>query len=251
MTAVSISDLSKIFRVPTVPTKTLKESIFRFLQRGNGYDEFRALHQLSFDVPKGQTVGIIGRNGSGKSTLFRLITRVMQPTAGLITTDGKVAAVIELKAGFHPELTGLENIFLNGAIYGLTRKEVQAKLESIIAFADIGRFIHSPTRTYSSGMLARLGFALAINTEADILLFDEVLAVGDTAFQAKCIEKIIQLKQEGKTIIYVSHDMETVRSLCDRVLWLDGGSTRADGTPGEIVELYEAAGKQSGKLSSP
>ena len=243
MKAIIIDNLGKKFRVPSVPTKTLKESVFRLLTRRNHFDEFQALNELSFDVPKGQTIGIIGRNGSGKSTLFRLITRVMQPTTGNITTNGKVAAIIELKAGFHPELTGLENIFLNGAIYGLTRKEIAQKLDEIIKFADIGRFLHSPTRTYSSGMLARLGFALAINTEADILLFDEVLAVGDTDFQAKCTNKILELKRAGKTIIYVSHNMQSVRALCDRVLLLENGSSRADGSPNQIIELYETTNK--------
>ncbi len=254
MNALEIKDLKKTFRVPIEPTKTLKESVIRFLQRRGGYEEFPALEGISFEVPHGQTLGIIGRNGSGKSTLFRLITRVLQPTSGGITTDGTVAAVIELKAGFHPELTGLENIFLNGAIYGLRRREVQAKLDSIIDFADIGRFLHSPSRTYSSGMLARLGFAIAISTDADILLFDEVLAVGDVEFQNKCTDKINELKQKGKTIIYVSHDMASVKSVCDRVILLQAGKLEADGAPSEVIPLYEEPGKQArkqtGKLSN-
>jgi len=236
--AISAAAITKEFPLLQRRRGSLKELVVGLLRGGDQTKPFAALSNVDFTVPKGQTLGIIGRNGSGKSTLFRLLAGVILPSTGRVQVAGRVAAVIELEAGFHPELTGVENIYLNGAIYGMGRRETATKLDSIIGFADLGEFIDAPIRTYSSGMLARLGFALAIFVDADVLLFDEVLAVGDEAFQARCLDRIDALRGNGKTIIYVSHDMESVRRVCDRVIWLNRGQICADGPPEQVIERY-------------
>jgi lipopolysaccharide transport system ATP-binding protein len=198
-----------------------------------------ALNNVSFKVLKGETLGIIGRNGAGKSTILGLIAGVLKPTYGKINVYGKVVGLLELQAGFHPDLTGYENIILNGILLGLTRKEILAKVDQIIEFSELKNFINQPVRTYSSGMLARLGFSCAINIDADIILIDEVLAVGDIEFQKKCYQKIEEIKQQNKTIIFVSHDLDAVKNLCSRVIILEKGKIVKDGDPEEVVEIYK------------
>lgn len=236
--AIRVGDISKRFRIPKVPSRTMKEAAIRFLKRRLEYDEFWALKGVDFSVKKGEAVGIIGRNGSGKSTLFKLISGVLKPTAGSIRVCGRISPMIELAAGFHHELTGMENIYLNCAIYGMSRVEASRKVGAILDFAEIGDFIYSPVRVYSSGMLARLGFAVAVNVEADVLLIDEVLAVGDAEFQRKCFDKIKELKGRGITIVYVSHDLKSVEELCDRVVWFDQGMVMVDGNADRVTGEY-------------
>jgi len=204
------------------------------------YEErkFSALQGVSFDVPKGTTLGMIGSNGSGKSTLLKLIAGIHRPTTGGITTDGRISALIELGAGFHPEFTGRENIFINGIILGLTRKQIQQKLEDIIQFSELEAFIDSPVKTYSSGMYMRLAFAIAVAVDPDILLIDEILAVGDASFQKKCQNRMNTFKADGKTIVIVTHDLSALERYCDRVLWLDHGVLQAYGDVQSVTRMY-------------
>ena len=238
-TVIDVRNLSKMFRISREPTHTVKEAAIRFLKRQLSYDEFWALRDVSFSIKKGESVGIIGRNGSGKSTLFKLISGVLKPTSGSISVQGRISPMIELTAGFHSELTGIENIYLNCSIYGMTRAETKRKAEKIIDFAGIGEFIYSPVRVYSSGMLARLGFAIAVNVDADILLVDEVLAVGDGEFQEKCYKKIREINNNKVTIIYVSHDLPTVRDLCNKAIWFQNGIIQDEGDPVDILRKYK------------
>jgi lipopolysaccharide transport system ATP-binding protein len=201
-------------------------------------NEFWALADVSFEVKKGETIGIIGPNGSGKTTLLKLINGIFWPDKGKITIRGRVGALIEVGAGFHPLLTGRENIYINAAILGMTKKEVDKKLDSIIEFADIGNFIEMPVKFYSSGMFVRLGFAIAVHSEPNILLIDEVLAVGDEKFQRQCINKISQLQENGMTIVFVSHELTTVEGICSKVIWLDKGKVRTEGIPETIIDEY-------------
>ena len=201
--------------------------------------KFCVLNNISFKVAKGETLGIIGRNGAGKSTILGLIAGVLKPTVGKINVYGKVVGLLELQAGFHPDLTGYENIILNGILLGLTKKELLKKVDQIIDFSELKDFIDQPVRTYSSGMLARLGFSCAINIDADIILIDEVLAVGDIEFQKKCYQKIEEIKKRHKTIVFVSHDLDAVKKLCTRVILLDRGEIIKDGNPQEVIETYK------------
>lgn len=201
-------------------------------------NKFCALKNVSFKIYKGETIGIIGKNGAGKSTILGLIAKVLKPTSGKILVNGRVVGLLELSAGFHPDLTGYENIILNGILFGLTRQEVLSKIDDIINFSELGEFINQPIRTYSSGMLARLGFSVAINISADILLIDEVLAVGDVEFQKKCYKRIEEVKRQNKTIIFVSHDLDAVKQLCSRVILLHQGEIIKDGKPEDVVEFY-------------
>ena len=201
--------------------------------------KFVALENISFEVYKGECFGIIGKNGAGKSTLLGLAAGVLKPDAGKITIKGKVCPLLELGAGFHPELTGKENIILNGVLLGMTRKEVMKKIDKIIEFSELGDFIDQPIRTYSSGMLARLGFSIVAHLDPDILLVDEVLAVGDLNFQKKCLQKFESFRKNSVTILLVSHSTEQIRRLCDRVMWIDDHKVKAIGKPDEICELYE------------
>lgn len=235
---IEVVDVWKMFRLYRERANMLKEVFTNLFRGGDKYDEFWALKGVSFYVQKGEAVGIIGKNGAGKSTIFKLISRVIAPERGGIKARGKISPLIELEAGLHPELTGLENIYLNGAIYGMSKEAVEEKLEEIIEFSGLGQFIHSPIRTYSSGMHARLGFSLAVNVDADILLVDEVLAVGDAEFQRRCYDKIKQLKKNGITIVYVSHQLKTVVNLCEKVIWLDKGEMKMVGEPQAVVEEY-------------
>lgn len=201
--------------------------------------KFEALKDVSFEIKRGETFGIIGKNGEGKSTILSLIAGVINPTKGKITVNGKVFPLLELGAGFHPELSGKENIILNGVLLGFTKAEVMSKLDEIIEFSELGDFIDQPVRTYSSGMLARLGFSIMSSVETEILLIDEILAVGDLRFQLKCIERMFRYKKEGSTIVFVSHDMDNVQKICDRVLWLDNHKIRMIGSPKEVIEEYK------------
>jgi ABC-type polysaccharide/polyol phosphate transport system ATPase subunit len=226
----------KSFRLYHVKHPELKTAVLRGY-RGR-YDEFWALQRIDLRVEAGQSLGIIGQNGSGKSTFLKLIARILAPSRGTIAVRGKVATLLELGAGFQPDYSGLENIHLNGAILGLTRSQIRERLAAIVEFAELERFIDNPIRTYSSGMYMRLGFAIAVHVDADILLVDEVLAVGDEAFQKKCLERIQALRREGRTLVFVSHDLGAVAEVCDRVIWLDQGSIEADGPPQHAIDSY-------------
>jgi ABC-type polysaccharide/polyol phosphate transport system ATPase subunit len=210
--------------------------------KGHHRQLFYALKDVSFRVEKGQSMAIIGRNGAGKSTLLGLVAGLAPPNGGRVEVNGRVAALLELGSGFHPDLTGRENVFLNASILGLTRKQTEKYFDSIAEFSGIGEFIEEPIRTYSSGMVVRLAFAVAIHINPEILIIDEVLAVGDQAFQDKCYERIREFKQQGKTLLFVSHSAGLVRRLCDRCVWLDHGQVRAVGDPGPILDEYSAAG---------
>ncbi len=224
---VIMRDLSKRFVIRK--EKSLKERIVNFGRSNKHKDDFFALHDLNLDIKVGQTVGLIGHNGSGKSTLLKVIGGIIRPTTGVLQRRGQVAALLELGAGFHPDLTGRENIFMNGSILGLTRKQLAAKFDEIVEFSGIGEFIETQVKFYSSGMYVRLAFAIAISVEPDILLVDEVLAVGDEAFQQKCMDTIRQFQRDGCTIVLVSHSAEQIRDMCDRVVVLEHGNVIYDG----------------------
>ncbi len=228
--------VSKRFRLYHEVNRSLKATIMR--RRRVSFEEFWALQNVSLDVPTGETLGLIGENGSGKSTLLKCMARILRPDRGRISVDGKVSALLELGAGFHPELSGRENVFLNASILGLGDKEVRRKFDDIVGFAGLERFIDTPVKNYSSGMYVRLGFSVAINVEPDVLLVDEVLAVGDEQFQRKCREKFTDLKAEGRTVVIVSHAMESVRGLCDRVAWLENGELQDIGPAKQVVDRY-------------
>ena len=222
---------------------TLKSAVVDFFRRRplRSADRFEALHGIDLSVMQGQSVGIIGENGSGKSTLLKIIAKIYRPDAGTVHVEGRLAALIELGAGFHPEFTGRENIVIGGMLLGLSRREVLHRLDEIIAFADIGDFIDQPARTYSSGMFMRLGFSVAVHLDPDVLLIDEALAVGDEAFAKKCGERIADFRHRGRTIVLVSHDVSAVKRWCDEAMWLSGGVVRAVGPPPAVIEAYHRA----------
>ena len=235
--AISVNDVSKMYKLYDNPMDRLKESLG--LSRKKKYKEHYALNHVSFQVHKGETVGIIGTNGSGKSTILKIITGVLSPTAGEIAVNGRISALLELGAGFNGEYSGLENVYLNGSMIGFSREEIDAKLQSILDFADIGDFIYQPVKTYSSGMFVRLAFAVAINIDPEILIVDEALSVGDVFFQAKCYRKFEDFKKEGKTILFVSHDLGSITKYCDRAILLNQGEKIFEGTPKEAVDIYK------------
>jgi ABC-type polysaccharide/polyol phosphate transport system ATPase subunit len=235
-TAVSVQDVSKRFRLYHERNQSLKAAVMRHGRAS--YEEFWALREVSFDIPAGITFGLIGENGSGKSTLLKCIAKILQPDAGRVLATGKVAALLELGSGFHPELSGRENVFLNGSILGLSKSQITARFDDIVGFAGLERFIDSPVKNYSSGMYVRLGFSVAINVDPDILLVDEVLAVGDESFQRRCAEKFSDFRRAGKTIVLVSHAMGQLRNMCDQVAWLEEGRVKEVGAPGNIVDDY-------------
>ena len=233
---ISVEHVSKKFKLYYDRPLTIKE---RILKGGKGaYKEFYALKDVSFEIKKGSTVGLIGQNGSGKSTMLKIINRTMFPDEGKVTIKGKVASLIELGAGFHPELSGRENIYTNATIFGFTKEEIDERIPDIIRFSELEDFIDNPIRTYSSGMYARLAFAVAIHVDADILLVDEILGVGDMNFQAKCANKIYEMKKNGTTILVVTHDMGTIDRLCDYGVWLDHGIKLDEGEPRYIQSRY-------------
>jgi ABC-type polysaccharide/polyol phosphate transport system ATPase subunit len=234
--AVTVDDVSKRYRLYHERNDSLKAAVMR--GRRARYDEFWALRDVSLEVPEGVPFGLIGENGSGKSTLLKCMARILRPDKGSISATGKISALLELGAGFHPELSGRENVYLNGSILGLSRKQLNARFDDIVAFAGLERFIDSPVKNYSSGMYVRLGFSVAINVDPDILLIDEILAVGDAEFQRKCSDKFAELRAQGKTIVIVTHALATVRDLCDQVALLEHGHLRAQGPAAEIVDTY-------------
>lgn len=234
--AIVVDHVTKSFRIFHERNQSLKASIMR--RKRMDFEDFLALDDVSLDVREGETMGLIGENGSGKSTLLKCMARILRPDKGSISVRGKSSALLELGAGFHPELSGRENVYLNGSILGLSKKEIDKRFDDIVGFAGLERFIDTPVKNYSSGMYVRLGFAVAISIEPDVLLVDEVLAVGDEAFQRKCAEKFADLRAAGKTIVIVSHAMESVRNLCDRVAWLEHGVLRKLDTAGNVVDDY-------------
>ena len=235
--AIRIDHVSKMYKLYQKPSDRLKDSLG--LTRKKCYQEHYALSDVSFDIRKGETIGIIGTNGAGKSTLLKIITGVLSPTGGEVRTEGRISALLELGAGFNSEYTGMENIYLNGTMMGFSDEEIDARVDDILSFADIGEFIHQPVKTYSSGMFVRLAFAVAINIDPEILIVDEALSVGDVFFQAKCYRKFEDFKQAGKTILFVSHDLGSISRYCDRVVLLDHGKKLAEGAPKEMVNLYK------------
>lgn len=245
--AVSLEDVAKKFRVYHERNQSLKASLMR--GRRARYEEFWALDGVSFEVMQGETFGVIGHNGSGKSTLLKTMARILRPDRGTVAVTGSLSALLELGAGFHPELSGRENVYLNAAILGLSRRDVDARFDDIVEFAGLEQFIDTPVKNYSSGMFVRLGFAVAINVEPDVLLIDEVLAVGDESFQRKCAEKIVEFRDQQRTIVIVSHGVGQLRQLCNRVAWIDHGKVKAVGTGPEVVDAY-VADAHAGRVST-
>lgn len=236
--AISIQDLHKEFLLSTSGIGSMKTMLLWWKRRS--LQHLHVLKGVSFDVRRGECVAVVGRNGAGKSTLLSLIARIYKPTSGLVVVNGRTAPLLELGAGFHPDLTGVENVYFNGVVLGLTRKQVRERLPAIQEFSELGDHLYAPVRSYSSGMMARLGFAIAIHVDAEILLVDEVLSVGDFEFQAKCMKRIQEFRANGGTILLVSHHIETIRSVADRCVWIQGGEVQMTGTPDEVLPLYEA-----------
>ncbi|MCB0965425.1 MAG: ABC transporter ATP-binding protein [Ilumatobacter sp.] len=233
---VRVSHLSKRFRLFHERHQSLKQSLLN--RRRSTYEDFWALRDISFDVAEGETFGIVGHNGSGKSTMLKCLTEILEPDEGSVSVNGTISALLELGAGFHPELSGRENIYLNAAILGVPRKYVHDRFDQIVEFSGLEQFIDTPVKNYSSGMFVRLGFAVAVNVDPDVLIIDEVLAVGDADFQAKCGDKIAEFRDRGKTIVLVTHDMGDVVRLCKRAAWIDHGRLRMIGPPSEITDAY-------------
>jgi ABC-type polysaccharide/polyol phosphate transport system ATPase subunit len=241
---VRFDNIVQRFRVIQERPDTLREAFAHLFRNRTSYYNFEALKGVSFTIRKGETVGIVGRNGSGKSTILKIIAGVYRPTSGTIQVTGRVAALIELGAGFHPELTGRENIILNGLLLGLSRAEIKEREQRILDFAELGAFIDSPVKQYSSGMYMRLGFAIATEVDPEILLIDEILAVGDTSFRQKCTARIDEFRSRGKTIIFVSHNAGTVSSICQRALFIQDGKIVDDGPAERVVARYEQLAQQ-------
>jgi ABC-type polysaccharide/polyol phosphate transport system ATPase subunit len=238
---IRLENVSVRYRLPGERIHTFKEYAIRLLQGRIQYKDFNALRDVSLQIRKGEIFGIIGNNGAGKSTLLKVISRVLIPTQGRVWIKGKVSPMLELGAGFHPELTGRENVFLNGTILGHPHREIEEHMDEIIEFSELGDFIESPLRTYSSGMYARLGFAVATTWEPDILILDEVLSVGDESFQRKCQMRMKGFRNGRSTSIIVSHSMDTIQSMCERAIWIDHGVVRAVGTAQDVVAEYRRA----------
>jgi lipopolysaccharide transport system ATP-binding protein len=237
---IEFENVSKRFVLNREQQDTIQGRFAKILRRKPPGEEFWALRDVSFSVKRGESLGLVGHNGAGKSTALKLMTRILEPTSGRVSMNGRVAALLELGSGFHPDLSGRENVFLNGSLLGFSRREMRAKLPEIVEFAEIGDFIDMEVKHYSSGMYTRLAFAVATAVDPEILITDEVLAVGDEAFQRKCMDRIYRFRQQGKTIIFVSHALEVVRTLCDHAVWLDRGKARASGNAGEVIDAYLA-----------
>ncbi len=234
--SIVVKDVTKKFKVYYDKPNTLKERLVFW--KNNKTEHHTVLENINLNIKKGETVALVGTNGSGKSTLLKLMTKIIYPTKGSIKTNGKLTSLLELGAGFHDDFTGRENIYFNASIFGLTSKEIDKKVDDIIEFSELGDFIDSPIRTYSSGMYMRLAFAVAINVDADILLIDEILAVGDQHFQDKCFAKLRELKASDKTIVIVSHNHSSIRKLCTRAVWIQNGHIRLDGETNEVIDKY-------------
>ena len=238
---ISVQDVSMHFRLDMNHTTSLKEWVVSWLKGKQQYKVFRALNHVSFEVNKGEILGIVGRNGAGKSTLLKAISGIYRPTEGKVITAGRVAPMLELGSGFDPELSGHDNIFLNGAILGFSEEFLKTKYDDIVAFSELGDFIFQPTKTYSSGMMMRLAFSVATIIEPEILIVDEILAVGDAPFQEKSRARMMELMSGGTTVLFVSHNLEQIRNMCDRVLWLDHGEIRMIGETKDVCDAYEQA----------
>lgn len=235
--AIKVTDLEKVYKLYDKPSDRLKEALH--IGRGKHHTEHRALKGVSMSIRQGECVGIIGTNGSGKSTILKIITGVLSPTAGEVEVNGRISALLELGAGFNMEYNGIENIYLNGTMIGFSKKEIDQKLDEILAFADIGDYVYQPAKTYSSGMFVRLAFAVAINIDPEILIVDEALSVGDVFFQAKCYHKFEEFKEMGKTIVFVSHDLSSISKYCDRVVLLNQGIKLGEGMPKQMIDTYK------------
>lgn len=233
---IVVQNVCKTFNIYMDKANSLKEKLL-FWNR-NKKEKREVLKDINLTINNGEAVALIGVNGSGKSTLLKLMTKIIYPNSGKIETYGKLTSLLELGAGFHPDFSGRENIYFNASIFGLTRKQIDERLNDIIEFSELGSYIDNPVRTYSSGMYMRLAFAVAINVDADILLVDEILAVGDQHFQEKCIAKMKELKEQGKTMVFVTHSMNTVKEFCTRAVWLCNGAIKMDGNPEEVIEEY-------------
>ena len=238
---IRLEEVTVQFIAPSERFNTFKEYAIRWLQRKVKHQHFLALNKVSLSINRNEIFGIIGNNGAGKSTLLKLIARVLRPTFGRVCVNGRVAPLLELGAGFHPELSGRENVYLNGAMLGFSRADMRRKFDGIVQFSELGDFIEAPLRTYSSGMWARLGFSVAMDVEPDILILDEILSVGDESFQRKCLTRIEQFQQSNATILLVSHNMGLVEQMCHRAVWLDHGQVLAVGEAGEVIETYRKA----------
>ena len=235
--AIKVDHVYKSFNIYYDRANTLKERML-FFARNKRREKREVLKDINLEIKKGETVALIGVNGSGKSTLLKLMTQIIFPNKGTIETNGKLTSLLELGAGFHPDFSGRENIYFNSSIFGLTKKEIDARLDQIIEFSELKDFIDNPVRTYSSGMYMRLAFSVAINVDADILLIDEILSVGDQHFQEKCFNKMRELKKEGKTMVFVTHSLGSARELCDRAIWLNKGTIQMDGNTNEVIDEY-------------
>lgn len=234
--AIKVENVSKVYKLYNAPIDRMKEALNPF--KKNYHKEFYALNDVSFEIKKGEIVGVIGKNGSGKSTILKIITGVLNPTSGNVIVNGRISALLELGAGFNPEYTGMENIYFQGNLMGFSREEMHEKVAAILNFAEIGDFIHQPVKNYSSGMFARLAFAVAINIEPEILIVDEALSVGDAFFQTKCMDKMVSLMRGGTTVLFVSHDISAIRSFCNRAILLEGGEMKLCGGIAEVTGLY-------------
>ena len=233
---IKVEDVSKSFDVYYDKANTIKERLLFF--KRNRKEKRVVLDHINLSINKGEVVALIGTNGSGKSTLLKLMTKIIYPNSGEITVNGKLTSLLELGAGFHPDFSGRENIYFNASIFGLTRKEIESRVEDIIEFSELREFIDNPVRTYSSGMYMRLAFSVAINVDAEILLIDEILSVGDQHFQEKCFQKMRELKEHGKTMVFVTHSMHSVEQLCTRAVWLYNGKIRMDGNSKDVIKEY-------------
>lgn len=240
-TMIEVKNVSMVFNLATERVDTLKEYVLKIIKHQLMMQKFYALHDINLEIERGEAVALIGVNGSGKSTLLKVIAGVLHPTTGSVQVHGSIAPMIELGAGFDPELTARENIFLNGAVLGHGRKFMEAHFQSIVDFAELWNFVDVPVKNYSSGMVARLGFAIATEVSADVLVVDEILAVGDFRFQQKCKERISQMMENGTTLLFVSHNEEQVKELCKRAVWLRHGKLMADGNVSEVCELYQSS----------
>lgn len=234
--SIDVNHVTKTFKLYSDKPQTLKERLVRGLK--NKTEVRTVLNDINLQIKKGETVALIGVNGSGKSTLLKLMTKIIYPNKGTLNTYGKLTSLLELGAGFHPDFTGRENIYFNAAIFGLTRKEIEDRIQNIIDFSELGDFIDSPVRTYSSGMYMRLAFSVAINVDAEILLIDEILAVGDQHFQEKCFAKLEELAKSNMTIVIVSHSLDSLRKLCDRAIWINDGEVAMDGNANKVIDAY-------------
>lgn len=246
--AIRVDNVSKCFKVFFDKAATMKELLL--FSKRRRYEERRVLDGISFEIKKGEAVGLIGHNGCGKSTTLKMLSKIMYPDRGTVQTQGRISALIELGAGFHPDMSGRENIYINAAIFGLSKSEIDERLQTIIDFSELGSYIDNPVRTYSSGMYMRLAFSVAINVDADILLVDEILAVGDAAFQAKCFNKLREIKAKGTTIVIVSHSLGQIEMFCDRSIWIHQGKIKMDGAPRDVhPEYMDYMGRQLAKFS--